>query len=354
MKSWLRNAAFGLASLILLLVCAGASFQEIEAKKDARRFPQLGKSVDIGGYKLNLNCTGEGSPTVVLETGFAMLSFSWQPVQAGVAKFARVCSYDRAGYGWSDSSPFPRTGAQITEELHALLQNAGEKPPYVLVGHSFGGLLVRIFNGEYPSDVVAVVLVDASHPDLLNRLPPAIKKESDEAQLERERATRFAAVRYWLGIARFENRDYIDGSGVPYGERVATYLTIEPKFAYAIAGEGANLEKTGEEAGASPTFGDKPLIVLTAGKDVMGVPVQDQDWAEMQNIWINQLQVQLAGLSTRGKRIMIADSDHMIPLERPDAVISAVHEVWSAVQSVGATQLTPPLNQLPAANQARH
>ncbi len=333
MKIWLRNIVRIAVGVALLAVLCGLSYQAVEAKMDARRFPQQGKSVGIGGHKLNLNCTGEGSPTVVLETGFGMTSLTWGPVQSGVAKFARVCSYDRAGYGWSDSSPFPRTGAQIARELHALLQNAGEKPPYVLVGHSFGGLIVRVFNGDYPNDVAAIVLVESSHPDLLKLLPPAIKKQSDEAQIERERATRFAGARFWLGITRFENRNIIDALSVPYGERVATYLAIQPKYLYAIANEGANLETSSEQAAASPAFGDKPLIVLTAGRGVLGVPVQDKDWAELQNIWINQLQVELAKLSTRGKRIMVPDSDHMIPLERPDAVISAVREVCAAVQA---------------------
>lgn len=333
MKIWLRNIAFGLAGLVLLTLALGVSYQVVEAKIDAGRFPEQGKRVDIGGYKLNLNCSGEGTPTVVLESGFGMLSPSWGPVQSGVANFARVCSYDRAGYGWSDSSPFPRTGTQIARELQTLLRNAGEKPPYVFVGHSFGGLLVRVFNHEYPNEVIAIVLVESTHPDLLKLLPPAIKKQSDEAQVEREQAARFAGIRYWLGITRFENRNFIGPSSVPYGERLATYLTIEPKFVYAIANEGANLEKTSEQAAASSTLGDRPLIVLTAAKGVLGVPVQDKDWAELQNIWINQLQVQLTELSTRSKRIMIADSDHMIPLERPEAVISAVRDVWSAAQS---------------------
>ncbi|MGO9588716.1 MAG: alpha/beta fold hydrolase [Candidatus Acidiferrales bacterium] len=332
MKTWLRNIVLIAVGLVLLVVLCGVSYRAVEAKTDARRFPQQGKSVDIGGYKLNLNCTGQGSPTVVLETGFGVLSLTWGPVQSGIAKFARVCSYDRAGYGWSDSSPFPRTSAQIAKELHALLENAGEKPPYVLVGHSFGGLIIRVFNGDYPNDVAGIVLVESSHPDLLKLLPPAIKIQSDEAQVERERATRFAGIRFWLGITRFENRDIIDAPRVPYGERVATYLSIQPKYVYAIAGEGANLETSSEQAAASPTFGDKPLIVLTAGRGVLGVPVQDKDWVELQNIWINQLQVQLAELSTRGKRIMVDDSDHMIPLERPDAVISAAREVCAAVQ----------------------
>lgn len=327
MMNWLRNIALLIAALVLLLAISGVSYALIERGLDARRFPQQGKLVDVGGYSLDINCMGQGSPTVVLESGFGMLSSTWAAAQSGIAKFSRVCSYDRAGYGWSDGSPFPRTSAQIAKELHTLLRNAGEKPPYVLVGHSFGGLTVRVFDGEYPNEVAAVILVDSSHPDLLKVMPPAIRKESDGAQMKREQDARFAAMRYWLGITRFEDRKIMEDPTVPYDWRVAVYLEDQPKYAYAIANEGANLELSSEQAANSPTFGDKPLIVLTAAKGVMGVVAKDKDWGQMRDIWVNQLQVQLANLSTRGKRIMVPDSDHMIPLERPDTIVDAVREV---------------------------
>lgn len=328
---WLRSIAVVTVALAVFVVALGLCYEIVEGRLDARRFPQQGKLVDIGGYKLDINCTGQGSPTVVLESGFAMLSLSWSEVQSGVAKFSRVCSYDRAGYGWSDSSPFPQSSAQIAKELHQLLQNAGEKPPYVLVGHSFGGLAVRVFNGEYPNEVAGIVLVDSGHPDLLKRMPPAIRKESDDAQISRERMARFATARFWLGITRFEDRKLIDSPGVPYDWRLTVYLEDQPKYIHAIADEGAHLELSHEQAGASPTFGDKPLIVLTAAKGILGLPANDKDWAALQDIWINQLQVQLANLSTHGKRIMVSDSGHLIPLERPDAIVSAVREVRATV-----------------------
>ena len=125
--------ALVIVALAVLLVVCGAGYQLAEARIDSRRFPQQGKLVDIGGYRLDISCTGQGSPTVD----------------------------DRAGYGWSDGSPFPQTSAQIAKELRQLLQNAGEKPPYVLVGHSFGGLAVRVFNGEYPNEVAGMFLSDS-------------------------------------------------------------------------------------------------------------------------------------------------------------------------------------------------
>jgi pimeloyl-ACP methyl ester carboxylesterase len=181
----LRAIGLMIAGLVILLAITGASYQAVETRADARRFPQEGKSVDIGGHKLNLNCTGQGSPTVVLEAGLASTSFTWNRVQPGIASFARVCSYDRAGYMWSDFSPLPQTSVEIARELHTLLQNAGEKPPYVMVGHSFGGLDIRVYNGLFPKEVTGMVLPESTHPDLLDRLPPIIKIMSDNAQKQR-------------------------------------------------------------------------------------------------------------------------------------------------------------------------
>ena len=157
--------------MVVLLALAGASYQAIESRLDARRFPETGRLVDVGGYRLMLNCIGDGSPTVVLEAGFGDLSVEWKSVQQQIAKFSRVCSYDRAGYGGSDAGPLPRTSLQIARELHTLLKNAGEKTPYILVGASFGGYNVRVFNGLYRDEVTGIVLADATQEDQYDTLP---------------------------------------------------------------------------------------------------------------------------------------------------------------------------------------
>ena len=166
---WLRNALIGAVVLVVLLLVAGAAYQWIAQSADARRFPQQGRSVVLGpsfpGLSLNLNCTGKGSPTVILDSGMGVPAVGWNLVQPEIAKFTRVCSYDRAGYGSSGAGPMPRTSAEIAKELHALLEAGRESGPYVLVGHSFGGFNVRVYNQEYPNDVVGLVLVDASHED---------------------------------------------------------------------------------------------------------------------------------------------------------------------------------------------
>src|SRR5215467_10823448 len=137
-------------------------------------FPPPGRLVDIGGWKLHLNCIGEAKPsagTVILEAGAGDFSVEWSLVQPKVAKFAHVCSYDRAGDGWSEIGPHPRTFHQIVYELHALLEKAGVAGPLVLVGHSYGGWLVRLYQSTYPSDVAGMVLVEAGADDPLRMMP---------------------------------------------------------------------------------------------------------------------------------------------------------------------------------------
>jgi Alpha/beta hydrolase family len=138
-----RKALSAIAILTLAMLTSGMSYEAIGRVSDARRFPVRGQMVDIGGYRLNINCTGDGSPTVILDSGLGEPALSWMGVQSGVERFTRVCSYDRAGYGHSDPGPHPRSSLQVARELHALLQKSQTPGPYVLVGHSFGGYKVR-------------------------------------------------------------------------------------------------------------------------------------------------------------------------------------------------------------------
>ncbi len=167
MKRWIVR---GLLSLLVLVVVAGvvgASYQALGNMADAKRFPQQGRSVSLGSafgnLSLNIDCRGQGNPTVILDSGLGVPAIGWNPVQTEVAKFTRVCSYDRAGYGWSGATSAPRTTSEIVKELHALVEASGEKGPFILVGHSFGGYNVRVYNGQYPNDVAGMVLVEASH-----------------------------------------------------------------------------------------------------------------------------------------------------------------------------------------------
>src|SRR5208282_6371434 len=165
----------GLLVLLVGFAVAGFIYENISESRDRRFHPMPGQRVDVGGYKMHIDCLGQGTPTVILDSGLGDSYISWHKVQPGIAKFTRVCSYDRAGLGYSDSSSEPRTSKLIAEELHALLHAGNVAPPYVLVGHSMGGYDVRLYASLHHDEVVGMVLVDASHPDQENRFPPELK-----------------------------------------------------------------------------------------------------------------------------------------------------------------------------------
>jgi pimeloyl-ACP methyl ester carboxylesterase len=323
---WIASLAAGIA---LLLVISGISYQAVKAREDARRFHEEGKLVDVGGYKLNIDCTGKGSPTVVLESGVEVPAEGWHLVQPGIASFTRVCSYDRAGYGWSDPGPMPRKLSQIVLELHTLLQNAGEKPPYILVGHSFGKGSVLLYNKLYPNEVAGMVLAEGG-PDKL-KLPASIKALSEADLRRRQRSRRFASALYFFGISRYLARKDIEGAGEPTYDQEWSYEAIQPKFIRAATSEVENLLSGDSQAELAdvPTLGDKPLRVLIAGKGMWGLPLTSQDWVDLRKNWVNG-QIQLAQhLSTRGKWLVVSDSTHAIPDERPDTIVGAVRDVYA-------------------------
>jgi Predicted hydrolases or acyltransferases (alpha/beta hydrolase superfamily) len=324
----MRKIALVVGGLVVLLALAGASYEAIEARVDARRFPETGRLVDVGGYRLKLNCIGVGSPTVILEAGLGDLSFEWRAVQPEIAKVSRVCSYDRAGYGGSDPGPMPRTSGQIAKELHTLLRNANEAPPYVLVGHSFGGYSVRVFNGRYPNDVAGIVLADATQEDQYELLPKAWKAISVAQLKHYQRQARYALPFVGLGIARLMLRT----RGMDQG----SYLILQVKYLRARASELENIQVSAEQARTADHISEKPLVVLTAAESFDAVRsngLSKPDFEGFQRIWEDDLQMRLARLSTHGRRIVVQGSGHDIPSDRPNSIVNAVNEVRVAAMS---------------------
>jgi pimeloyl-ACP methyl ester carboxylesterase len=150
----------------LALAVCGFAYEQFGQWLDLKRYPQVDQSFDIGGRSLNIFCSGEGSPTVILEGNWGSPGYSWTYIQRAMAKFTHTCWYDRAGYGWSDPGPFPNHSDSIARDLHKLLTAACIRPPYVLVGHAMGGFHVRVFQGFYPSEVAGMVLVDPMNEDM--------------------------------------------------------------------------------------------------------------------------------------------------------------------------------------------
>jgi pimeloyl-ACP methyl ester carboxylesterase len=353
--SLMPKAVKSIALIVVVLVAGaaatGAGYQAVGEWRDARRFPQHGRSVQAGKTRLNIDCSGDrsgsGYPVVILDSGIGVPAIGWIKVQPEVAKFARVCSYDRAGYGWSDPGPNPRTSVQIANELKSLLTAAGEKGPYVLVGHSFGGFNIRVYTNLFPADVLGLVLVDGAHEDEDKRidelLPPAVLQQEARSDLWNARLGQFLTpLSIHLGIQRLQ---VATGWGSPsYGVLEATrslpkefrlellYLRQTDRFRRAIAGESAAFAQSIGQVRAAGNLGDRPLIVLTAGIPYEPDPLLTKTEMEQQdNLWINVLQVQEAHLSTKGRQIIVPNSGHMIPFERPDTVVAAIREVWDTV-----------------------
>jgi pimeloyl-ACP methyl ester carboxylesterase len=312
----------GIALAFALALVAGIGYQQLGSMMDARRYPEPGRLIDAGGHRLKINCTGTGSPTVILESGLGDILDEWHGVQTQVSTFARVCSYDRAGYGGSDAGPLPRTSSQIARELHALLQNAGEHPPFILIGHSFGGYNVRVFNGQYPAEVAGLVLVDAVQEDQYELLPSAWKQLSANLLSHWQSQARWMPLQISLGIARLRYGKQLG----PYG-----YLILRPNYLKARTSELEAMQTSAEQAHAAGAFGNEPVIVLTGVRqdEALKNALSPEDFARFQDIWVQTLQPRLANLSTHGIQIVLRDVGHDIPGQDPTAVVNAVREIYA-------------------------
>src|SRR5215213_12041034 len=188
--SWVRRGLVWTIAGLLALAVIGAIYQAIATKIDQHTYSPPGEMVDVNGHLMHINCMGEGSPTVILEAANLGMSAHWVRVQQQLTKSTRVCSYDRAGMGWSEPSPEPRDAKQISSELHTLLKGADTEGPYVVVGHSYGGLYAQMYAARYPKQVAGVALVDSMHPEQFTRSP--------EGQAMYEQNRRMGAVIPWL------------------------------------------------------------------------------------------------------------------------------------------------------------
>lgn len=323
-----------LASMLLVLMVAGVVYEEVGERRDKKRFAQIGRSVDIGGRSLNIHCTGEGSPTVVLE---GAVGYRWTPIQRELATFTRACWYDRAGHGWSDPGPSPRNSAAVASDLHALLKAAAVPPPYVLVGASGAGFPVRVFAGRHLNEVAGVVLVDAAHEDQYQREPRSSLGFANRVPAP-VRCALYAVVpvagevgliRLLLRSTRVANTRRQPPQGMTSDEaQYLFFLSTLPRSLVAEADEGRHWKDSADEARKANALGDRPLIVLTAGTFV--TPHNPVDLAEARafhQTWVNELQPKLARLSSRGRQIIVEKSGHGIQSEAPDVLIGAIRDI---------------------------
>jgi pimeloyl-ACP methyl ester carboxylesterase len=340
-RLWTLRIFVVLIGLALLMLGAGFIYEQVGRAEDAKHLPRrVGQAIDVGGRTMNLYCSGQGSPIVIFETGGNEPGYSWAHIQPRVAAFTRACWYDRAGVGWSDPPSTPRTSASVVSDLHTILQRAGELPPYVLVGASIGGEYVRIYTARYPAEVAGLVLVDATNPD--QQEPPFMQGISERMSSSARHMlcvalptmARFGVLRF--AASRIRGADTSQAS--PEQAEILLRLEAQPKALRANAeqacagtGEGRVTPSRGSgnpeldnAARNVSSLGDRPLIVLTAGKFWAPAGLEKES-AEFHDVWVHQLQTSLVHLSTHGRQIVV-DAYHDMS-EAPDAVVIAIQRI---------------------------
>lgn len=310
---WLGRIAAG----VVVLLLAGALFESVAEASDAKAYPPPGRLVDVGGYRLHIYCTGEGSPAVVIDAGLGDWSTAWGFVQPEVAQTTRICTYDRAGSGWSDAGPLPRDAAHFAKELHTLLHNADVPGPYVIVGHSMGGLTARVFAHEYASEVAGVVLIESMSPGQFAPVPAG----APPAFAHLSFASSLTPILARFGVVRLLVRPLGLIPQLPGGLQDA-YVSrlVLPSTLQATADETQGLPAAGAQASAVKSFGGLPLIVLT-GRLHTAPPV----W----QVW----QTELLQLSTDSQQLFAENSTHSIETEEPQAAVSAIVQMVRQVRA---------------------
>lgn len=321
-------------SLILLVTVVGVVYEMMGRSRAAREFPPQGKLVDIGGRRIQFDCRGSGSPTVIFESGLDINgSLSWSAVHDEIAKTTRACAYSRAGIMWSDPKDGPQNAKKIAEDLHATLVKAGEKPPFVLVGHSLGGPYIMTYTKYFGSDVAGLVFVDASHPDQVQRFN-GVTSRSRPSMIWMVKA---GAALAWTGVVRVVAP--LSSKGVPHQPLSAA----QAMSAYASTSLGhslkeiESLDQTLVEAGSIRELGSRPAYVLTSmaplsPEALYYLKLTPEQGRQLQEI-SKGLHDEVASWSSQSQHQLVPDAGHYIQYDRPDIVIEAIRSVVNSVRT---------------------
>ena len=317
----LKKAGRIVLLLVLLVVGTGVLYEQVSRFQAWRTYPLTGRLVRVGDRRLHYAATPPRGPVVVFESGLDPGGLlPWARVVAQVAPFATAFTYDRAGIQRSERGTRPTTGAAIAQDLHELLHRAGYPPPYLLVGHSLGGILLRSFVAQYPAEVRGVVLVEASHPDQLRRLPAALPADDAPPRW----VVRLAAA---VGVVRFLNTSQYAGTR-PNDRINLVNRAFLPVSVDAVLEEQAQIPALLDEARPVMSFGDIPLRVVTGTS-----PTRDQEdepdaarRLQINRAWGAMQQDQLR-LSTRSAQLLAPKSGHYVQLEQPEIVTAAIKQV---------------------------
>jgi pimeloyl-ACP methyl ester carboxylesterase len=303
--------------------------------QNRQRLAAPGQMVDIGGFRLHALVRGQGTPAVLLEPALGGFALQYAQIQSGVSAFTRVLAYDRAGQGWSDCSPNPRTPDNLAGELRALLGRLDLQPPYVLVGHSFGGLLARFYAGFHPEEVAGVVLVDSSHEDLYESFPNLDKMVSQAAW-----GVRLLKLASRLGLGKQLTKLSLGSAAKSLsGEDLNTFVAVasQPKHQETMLAEFSQHRfYFGPQSQVPGTLGETPLMVVTAGNSVSDQGKIGGMTGEQMNAQHQRLQKSLIQLSSQGGQLLIPGATHLSILVQPEYVAQVVAAIRGVVERVRA------------------
>ncbi len=300
----------------------GTVYNAFQNWRLSRLYPVPGKLYQVNGYPMHLYCLGKGEPTVVLESGLGNDWLVWQKVQSKLGRTNRVCSYDRAGLGWSPPRPGSRGALAIARQLEQLLRAAGVNGPLLLVGHSAGGLYARAFAGLFPHRVAGLVLADASSPEAFASSSPEPRKA---LIAERHRESPWLFLKVATGLARLTG-DYCNPNTmkrIPAVDGLARAEDCRPFFMNSWLREWDEFEPGAKEVAKLSCCGSIPLVVLSRDPDPAGVGPRAGDG----NPTWDEIQERLKKLSSRGARIIALRSGHYIMVDRPELILEAVQAV---------------------------
>ena len=342
-----------LAVALGVAACAGVAAAAAPTAEELAPYLQPQTLVDVGGHKINLYCSGQGSPTVVLDAGEAETMYTWRRVQPGIAKFTRVCSYDRASMGFSTDGPLPRDASAMVTDLHTALQRAHIAPPYVLVGHSIAGLYAPLYADRYPQEVAGMVLVDPSFPNQKQALQTAspTMKRMEALGNSANTACYQAALHGNLGLehgseanapcgfppnAAAAQKAACEKNGAAWCQlqHLVYSRLVRPGFWVALGSEDEASDATdsAELLKEQRSYGAMPLTVLTAANDTdEAAPIPPAEMREVQRVW-SAGHERIAHLSSAGTHSVVAKSGHFIQLERPAVVTAAIENVVNAAK----------------------
>jgi len=336
----MRNSCLTVLTLGLALCSPGIAVAKSNAVASDDAYTHAQTLVDVDhGRRLNLYCLGEGSPAVVFDAGLGDTTAKWALVQPAIAEHTRTCSYDRAGLGFSDPAERPGTSASSADDLHRLLRAAHVAPPYIMVGHSLGGMNVRLYADQHLSEVAGMVLVDPSHEDQSSRIwaiaGPGKRAEWDAYLVDRRTCITSARTGFVPGSEQFKTCTFgHDDYAGPAINAVLLQMHESVAFQQAVSWEQENVfyASADEVRAARRSYGDMPLIVLTRSPQPKGPDETQVQRDAKTRIW-EELHDQIAALSTRGVNRTVTDTGHYIQFDQPQVVIHAILEVLDAARA---------------------